>query len=175
MNHGVILSGFLMFFACVVLHVFIWRVRLSMISSLILVAIFIFIPSAVLLSIIFVAGVFPGFRDVLPDPVVLVEVLVLHISLSLAYIANYPAVRAISPSLEVMLFVWSSPGGKMTQPEIEKKFSDTTLVNARVDDLMIYRLLIAREGRYELTGFGRLIILGFIGYRKMLGLPAGEG
>lgn len=175
MNFGVFLPAFLVFFTCLAFHVLLWRMRLSAISSLILLVIFLFIPSAGFLALILFAWKIPVIRESLPGPAALMEILFLHLSLSLVYIANYPAVRAISPSLEVMLYVSSSPGGKMTEAEIARRFSDTTLVNARVDDLMIYRLLIVRSGRYELTGFGRYIIRSFIGYRAMLGLPAGDG
>ncbi|MDA8434315.1 MAG: hypothetical protein M0Z60_15330 [Nitrospiraceae bacterium] len=146
-----------------------------MISSLVLVVIFMVVPSAGFLLIILAEGVFPGAAQGAAGPVELVEIFSLHLSLSLVYISSYPAVRAVSPSLEIMLYIGSSPERKLTEREIAKKFTDTTLVNARVDDLMIYRLLTVRGGRYALTHFGRFIIRGFVFYRKMLGLPEGEG
>ncbi len=146
-----------------------------MISSLVLLAIFIFIPMAVVFMLVIASGVLPALGKILPPPLTILEILLLHFSLSLVYIANYPAVRAISPSLEIMLYVWSSPRKKMTQTEIAKKFTETTLVKARVDDLFVYRLLVVKDGRLALTWFGRAIVFLFLRYREMLGLPAGGG
>lgn len=171
MSPAIIFYGFLVFSLFLCIHVFIWRIKISRISSLVVLIIFIVVPSALY-------AVLLGLGMAMPmklNAVQLSEVYVLHLSLSAVYIASYPAVRAISPTLEIILMITAAPDGKMTEESIVNRFATTTLVKARIDDLMIYRLIVERNGRIELTGLARLITRCFVLFRKALGLPVGRG
>ena len=105
----------------------------------------------------------------------LLEIYFFHFALSSAYISSYPAVRALSPSLDVLRMIAASPEKRMTEEEIAKRFSDVGLVTARMDDLRKYRLITESGARVRLTFMSRIIVRSFIVYRRLLGLPIGQG
>jgi hypothetical protein len=105
----------------------------------------------------------------------IIEVVVLHLALSFVYISSYPAVRAVSPTLDIILMIASSKGKKMSSDDLEKNYFNKRLVTARIDDLKIYRLIRERDDCFELSLFAKGIVKVFVGYRKLLGLPMGEG
>lgn len=173
MHPDVIIYGFLLFFSCLIVHIIIWRIRISVISSLVLILIFLLPPMVILL---FVAAGREYFENtLLSSSIEIAEVVVLHLALSFAYISSYPAVRAVSPSLDIVLMIASSKEKKMSGEDLEKKFFNKRLVTARIDDLKIYRLVEEKDGRFELSPFAIGIVKLFIGYRKLLGLPMGKG
>lgn len=173
MNPAVIAYGLLIFSVCFAVHIIVWRIRLPWVSSLVLVFIFLVVPAIAL--IIALSG-FSGQENLLSMNIIeLLEVFLLHFALSSAYIATYPAVRAVSPSLDILLMVSRAKDGKMTEDDIVKNYTDLRLIVSRIDDLMEYRLVVEREGRFELRPLARIIITIFIFYRKLLGLPMGQG
>ncbi len=171
MRPEVLAYGFLLFGSCMFSHVIVWRIRTPRVSSLVLVILFLLFPA--ILALFLLAG---DLRTIPTLSVLdILQVLFLHTTLSGAYIASYPAVRAVSPSLDILLMVSSAPGGRMTGEEISSRYSDLRLVVSRIDDLLEYRLIAVRDGRYVLQPLARGILWIFIVYRKLLGLPMGEG
>lgn len=169
----VILYGIITFSVCMVIHVIIWRIGTPWASSAVLLLIFWVIPAVMLLIIAFAAG---GARDLVGlTSVQVLEVLLLHFSLSCVYVAGYPAVRAVSPSLDILLMISASEEKRMRAEDMLQRYADKRLVTARIDDLLTYRLLEKRDGRYTLTLPARFIARIFLLYRRFLGLPMGEG
>lgn len=165
--------GLSLFLFCLILHITLWRIKTLKASTLILIAIFLLFPPAVLLA---VARFAPDFMDFsMLSGLEIIEALFFEFSLSLVYISSYPAVRAVSPSLDILLMVSCSKDRRMTEKEIIRHYTDTTLVKARIDDLLVYRLISVNGDYFRLSPLAEVVILVFIYYRKILGLPPGEG
>lgn len=173
MRPAVIFLGIALFILSLGVHIIIWRVRTPWLSSFMLVLLLLGIPAAGVLSAVAWAeqgGSLSGFRTV-----EWLAALLLHLSLSAAYIASYPAVRAVSPSLDILQMISSSMDGRMGRDELIRRYSEARLVTARIDDLLEYRLVVMRGGRFSLTAPARWIVLIFSAYRKLLGLSEGSG
>jgi hypothetical protein len=103
------------------------------------------------------------------------EAVLLQFCLSGSYIAGYPAVRVVSPSLDILIMIAASPNKQMGEEEILHRYMEMRLVSARIDDLRSYYLLVERNGRYVLTLPAHLIAKTFLLYRRFLGLQMGRG
>lgn len=168
MNPDIIIYGFILFFICLIIHIFIWRIKIPANDALALFLIFLIIPFLIfLVSIV-------GLKDFISG-IVLTEVLLLHLSFSLIYIASYPAAQAVSPSLNILLIIGSSDKKRMTGNDIFNQCSNIRIVTDRVDDLAAYNLILKKGDYFELKPLAKFIINIFIAYRKILGLPAGGG
>lgn len=108
MSVNVLISGLLIFIACLAAHVIVWRVRRPGNAPVALAVIF------------FVLSPLPGVLTVRYLPGLAASITsggwaaayLLHISLSSAYIMSYPAVEAVSPSLVIALMLGrAGPGG----------------------------------------------------------------
>lgn len=173
MNPDIIIYGFLIFFSCLIIHILIWRIKVPTLSSLILIFIFLIIPFLGLsIILVNIAGV---KYHLSLDADVLIEVFFLHLSLSLIYIASYPAVEAHSPSLVILLMIASSPFKKMTAEDIIRYYSASNTIVERVEDLKVSGLITEGDKGLQLRPLAKVIIRFYILYRKMLGLPPGEG
>jgi hypothetical protein len=172
MNPLVMVYGIAVFLACMVLHIVIWRMKTPWVSSLILLVVFLFVP-----SVFFCFFMVSDFikKALSLNTIELLEILLLHVSFSSAYIASYPAVRAVSPSLDILIMISSSPSQKKTMEELKQDFAKKRLVSARVDDLKAYRLIVEKEGRFELRPIAVVIVKLFVFYRQLLGLSIGSG
>lgn len=166
----VIFCGLGLFLLCLGLHLLLWRCRVPYMSSLLLLVIF-FAPAA---AIVLYSSAGAPWVLPLTMPEILAALL-LHASLAAAYIASYPAVRAVSPSLDILLIIESSRDKKITREELKKKFSDIRLVHARIDDLKDYHFMIEQGDRFCLASAGKAVVALFTLYRRLLGLPQGEG
>lgn len=173
MDLNVIVYGFLLFFCCLIIHIIIWRIKVPLISSFVLLVIFLVIP---FIFSVFVIKDIWHIKDTLSlNTVEVMGIMLLHFSLSSAYIAGYPAVRAVSPTLDIILMIESSKYKKMTEEELKRNFTDKRLVHARIDDLRTYHLISEKDDIFKLTFVSKIIVVVFILYRKILGLPMGEG
>lgn len=170
MESAVLFLGVLVFTACMALHIVIWRIHTPWVSSAILVLLFLALPSAGAVAAVAAGTSIMGLRGIQ-----LIAVLFLHCSLALAYIASYPAIRAVSPSLDILLMIEASPAGRMTEDELREGFARKRLVGARIDDLKAYRFVQESAEGYRLTPPAVLIVLIFSAYRRLLGMPAGGG
>ncbi len=102
-------------------------------------------------------------------------ILLLHTSLSLAYILVYPASQADSPSFKILLHVGRAMPSGLSTEEIQSRFPASALLDARIQDLINANLARVQSDRLILTRQGRYFIKPFIMLRKALGLPAGAG
>lgn len=101
----------------------------------------------------------------------------LLVSLGLAYIQTFPAIQAKSPTLLIMLFLLKKKDvGGASKDEIFLELSHEKILEDRVEDLK--KDLLAKPGvneSMELTWVGKLLAILFISYRRLLGLPTGQG
>jgi hypothetical protein len=165
MSASIILSGVAVFLAAAVIHVLLWRYSPAR-STLVLLAVFLLAPAAALLA----CGAFLA-----ANRTELIAIYLLHFALAMAYIASYPAVKALSPSLDIILLIAGAPGGRLAEASLVERFTGPTLIADRMADLREYRLIRETGGRIELTLLARTIVRFFAAYRWLLGLPAGKG
>lgn len=170
MRPEVLIYGTVVFIAFFSLHIIIWRIRIPQNDALYLIIILLALPMAVFLPSLAAIAPLKGFQSH-----EVFEAILLHVSFSLVYIASYPAAQAISPSLEILLIVQTSPERKMNLEEIIRRYSDTKLVVSRVEDLVSYSLIHQKGDSFELKPLARIFLMPFIAYRKLLGLPVGKG
>jgi len=173
MNPSIIVYGVIIFFACMSAHIIIWRIKIPKMSALLLVFMFLVIPTICVLIIAIGSLNLPDRISF--NKIELLEILILHLSLSLAYIASYPAARAFSPSLDILLIISSAAGKRMTEEDIITEYVGTKIVPPRLDTLRIYNLISENGGLFRLKPLGMIMIKIFILYRKLLGIPAGGG
>lgn len=147
--------------------------RTPKVSSLVLILIFLLVPPVVILAVARFAPDFMDFSTL--SGLEIAEALFLEFSISLVYISSYPAVKAVSPSLDILLMVSSSKERRMTEREIITRCGDAKPVKTRIDDLMAYGLISVKGDSFRLSSLAQAMILVFIHYRKLLGLPPGEG
>jgi len=173
MDTTVILSGLLLFAACIALHIAIWRWGVPWLSSFMLILLLVGIPLLAGLGVM--ADVAGAGRFLGLSALEAAEVLLLHLSLAGAYLAGYPAVRAVSPSLDILVMISSAPGGNLPREELLRRYAEKRVVTARIDDLVEYRLLVREQELFTVSPLARWIVGLFGLYRRMLGLPAGGG
>ncbi len=166
-----LLAGVALFLLTLGAHVAAWRAASPYASALVLVAMMFAGPLA-LLAALFVTGHGLGPwvpRDDVP------AVALLHAALAAAYIASYPAARAVSPTLDILHYLGRGPVEGLRSDEITQRYTQEKIVHARIDDLRVYRLLVERGGRIGLTPLAAFIAATFQTFRRVLGLPDGEG
>lgn len=174
MSAYVFISGFLLFLACLSIHIILWHIRYPRNRAGALFFIFFFLP--VLAAALFFILVKHGNLTYTQSfkPVEWLAVFLLHFALSSAYIMTYPAVEALSPSLVLVLLIGESSGG-LTHKDLSGVFADDILLNPRITDLHDMNLIRESGGGLYLTFKGRLLIHFFVLYRSFIGLPAGRG
>ncbi len=167
MKSSILFGGAGLFFLCLCFHVAIWRFWHPRRQGLALFSIF--------LTPVFVltigCSVLPTSFS-WPD---LASVILLHLSMSFAYIQTYPAVQALSPSLRILILVQTSMPTGMKEIEILQSFPVKEILDDRIHDLIASRLTSETNKVLEITLKGRLFILPFLALRKILGLPPGKG
>lgn len=149
------------------LHILAWRVRHPKHHAIALLEIFIGFP---LMGLLFWKIPHPFFSWA-----ELYAILLLHASLSFAYIQVYPASQADSPSFKILLHVGKSMPQGMSALEIRSLFSSTKLLDERIHDLINSDLICEESGKLALTTRGKWFVMPFMTLRKILGLSAGAG
>lgn len=162
-----IIHGFLLFLACLSLHIVFWRIKAPVQSTLMLFVIFLLIPLAGM-TITLANGISGSLMSTF-------LVFVLHISLSLVYIASYPAAEAQSPSLAIFFIISASPLKKLSAEEIIRQYTTRKTIIERLDDLKLNNLVYEGSHGLQLSRLARTVVRFYILYRKILGLPQGEG
>ena len=178
MSISVLITGFLLFFMSLGIHIVIWRWHRPLNDALALLFIFFALPGAcILIAIVFRMSGMP-FYSVLRNvfmPAHLASGLFLHLSLSAAYIMSYPASQAVCPSLTILLIVGHAMPRGCTQEEIQRHFSNSFLLDTRFQDLNDAKLVKEVNSALTLTSRGIAITRFFVFYRRLLGLPMGDG
>ncbi len=155
-----------LFSLSLVLHILLWRWRTPRNYLRSLMVVFLIVP-------LIGAGVLWYVMDI-----TLVEwlaILLLHLSLSIAYIFTYPAVQARCPSLYMLLLIGDSMPAGLAPDSLKVFFDADSLRDSRLRDLIELGLVRESNGLYSITGTGRVVISLFILFRGVLGLPMGRG
>lgn len=164
MSPVLLLYGITVFVICLCIHLLLWRIRRPGNEVLALLLIFFIMPLLVICFLRFLDGV-----EFLSHPVNLATISLLHLALSIAYIITYPAARATSPTLKILLVVASAMPNGLTRAEIVKYVDVPELFSNCLKDLECS--LIAKEGDgFVLTRKGKLAVRFLILFRRMLGL-----
>lgn len=174
MNLSVFSSGALIFFGCMCLHIIVWRWRNPKSYLAALVLIFAGVPFA---GIVAGGGLYwgAGFSPIGLSLSDWVAVLLMHLSLSAAYILTYPAMQASCPSLKMLLIIGASMPRGSTHEELKAPFAVENLLIPRIKDLVDARFARESDGYYSITRRGLVVLTPFMLLRRMLGLPRGKG
>lgn len=98
-----------------------------------------------------------------------------HLALSAAYIMTYPPIQAGCPSLKIVLLVKNAGAKGLSAEEIRSLFSRDALFDERFRDLVKDGLVAFKYDAWGITLGGRVLSRVFLLYRRLLGLPLGEG
>jgi len=174
MTTVILFSGLVIFLVCLLIHVTIWRIRFPKRPAFMLFFVFFFLPlfAWLLYSFFVLIRVMPAGYG--PSLVYGAAILLLHFSLSSAYILSYPAVEAISPTLAIALFMGKT-GHEARFEELVRLFPDESILTPRIEDLVESRLIRLDNGTLSLTLGGRILVYCFIGFRSFIGLKRGKG
>lgn len=145
-------------------HIVIWRLAHVKRHVLLLTTLFLLLPTISWLAVAFLTDF--GL-DAVPSWLT-------HVSLSLSYIAIYPAFQASSPTLHLVESLHFHPMG-MTREAILAKFATDSVVADRLNDLEASGLLKREGANWRLSKKGACLNLLFRSYRSFLGLPEGAG
>jgi len=174
MSIEILVSGILLFIGSLFIHAFLWRIRFPRRPAVTLFFIFFILPALAWSLYLFLvllrflpAGYVPAFINV-------VAILLLHYSLSSAYILSYPAVEAISPSLAIALFM-GERGYEATYDELVALFPDESILMPRVKDLINSKCVTLNNETLTLRLRGRVLLGFFIAFRSFIGLKQGRG
>jgi hypothetical protein len=152
--------GVLTFLLCLGTHIGVWRTAIVVKDVQTLFLVFILLPvvtySAALISL--------GSGTLAPALV--------HLILSANYIAVYPALQAVSPTLRMLNLLKTHA---LNEEEIVFSLSDSSLLGNRVQDLVASGFLRIEKGKALVTKKGRLLARVFQTYRRFMGLPPGDG
>lgn len=159
---GVIISGLLIFLFSFSVHVVLWRLGPPKAKIRALFIVFIILPLPFLLVSPFTA------EEAL-------AVYLLCYSLSAAYIASYPAVEAVSPTIALTLKLGRAGKEGLSKKNISEMFSDNDLLAPRINDLTGSGLAVEYGGFLKTTPNGEALVRLFIVFRKALGLREGRG
>lgn len=165
--------GNLVFFSFFLLHLAVWKIKLPVRQT------------KVLLLILFggLAASLAGFR-LFPSlsllgfsvPAGTGELLAVSLYVTafiLAYMITYSAVEADSPTLVMIKAVADAGEMGLRKEDFFAAMNDAVLVEPRLKDLLTDRMAVLENGRYVLTGKGRLFASIFTRYRALLGLGKG--
>ena len=153
------------------LHVVIWRLFKPKRLVRALIIVLIAVPCALVFFIIFFSHT-PLFRLL---SVQWLGVLLMHLSLASAYILSYPAIQAKCPSLTMLLLIEDSGRDGSTLEELSHAFTDESLRDSRLDDLVNDSMVANRGEDYYMTFKGAIFLWPLMILRSLLGLPSGEG
>lgn len=164
-----IFLGILIFTFFMAIHIIIWRVKRPEKHITLPILVFAIIPFVLFLLTLFLNL---KFRYLNTEDIVLTWVM--YFALGLGYLMTYPAVQAISPSLEMLLYIAKSPEG-LTEEELVERFNIKNLVEDRLSDLEEENLAYEKEGQMILTSKGNMLASFMMIQRKIYGLETGEG
>jgi hypothetical protein len=102
-----------------------------------------------------------------------VQVALLVVAVTLAYIITYSAVEADSPTLVMIRAIAAAGAAGLPAEVFQNQMTDDVLVQPRLDDLVRDGMLTLDDGRYRMTAKGRRFVTLLIRYRNLLGADKG--
>jgi len=158
---------FALLFVCFLVHIVLWRWRRPRNHGAALGVIFL-LPLVVATLFLMI------FLQTSSFPENLFSILLLHLSVSSAYILTYPALEGLSPSLLCLLLIGKERTG-LTAKELRLRFDETILREQKMQDLLDSGLILESEGKVCVTERGKRFVRPFLLLRRLLGLPLGQG
>lgn len=101
------------------------------------------------------------------------QLCLLFVSLTLAYIVTYSGLEVDSPSLVMVMKIAQAGPHGLNKNILEANMNDDLLVLPRLRDLLSARMVYLDRGKYKLKGAGLLVARIFVVYRKLLKLEKG--
>lgn len=173
---SILIEGFVLFAACLSLHVGWWRIHRPASYRLwlpLLVAIFLGVGPW--LGWVMVHRRLLAVDAVRPDPATeWAAVMLLHSAASGVYIIGYTLVSAFSPSVEILKVLERTPAG-LSRAEVDLPFLRRALSGDRVGNLLAGGLIRTDGGRVHLAPTARALTALVLCYRHLVGLPDGAG
>jgi len=166
MSAFVFLVEFTVLSVCFLVHITLWRWRRPRNHGLALVAIF-SIPLACTFACLLFLHVDIRLNDLFP-------ILLLHLSLSSAYILTYPAIEGLSLSL-VCLHALGAECAGLTANELLLRVDAASLRDTKIQDLLNSGLIVGSAENLRVTTKGKYFVGPFVLLRRLLGLPPGQG
>ncbi len=159
-----LINGLALFLLSLALHVIVWRVRRPESYRA-------WLPT---LAVIFgpLAAAIAWF--IVPTPLDVTALLLLHGSLAAVYVIGYTLVSAFSPSVELLKLLDRTPAG-IPIASLRLPFSAGVLIEDRIDNLMAAGLVRQNGSRVELGPRGARLTGLVLLYRRAIGLRDGEG
>jgi len=145
-------------------HIWVWRNFLVRREVLLLIALT-FSPLACYIAVLVIHSF---------SLVHLIPPMALHLVLSIHYIAIYPAFQASSPSIRILWLLSRSSSG-LTRQGIVTRLTDSRSTEGLVHELSRSRLLRRNKTGWTPTRLGKNLAIAFEWYRRLLGLPIGDG
>lgn len=172
----VFLIGTASFLCSMLVHIQVWRALPHARTIARLFAIFVIWPALFFLALAGAGFIFesPGSWFI-RNPANLSYVYIWHLELSAIYIMTYPAIQAQSPTLVLLLAIARNMPEGLDARQIREIFSSDALLHDRFADLVSDGFLICMGEEYTLTAKGRILRAIFFAYRRLMGLPRGEG
>ncbi len=148
----------LFFLVALIFQIFVWRIiKVKKIIFWLFFIFFVFMPVFMAFTITFEIKTF-----------------FLYFLIAAAYIQTFPAIQADSPTLKIINLIGNSKEG-ISKEKITKAFSEYSLREERISDLITEGFLIKDNENFVLTKKGLLLAKLFIAYRKILGIGEGKG
>jgi len=166
MKPFILIFGSILFCFCLMLHIAIWRWRRPHNEAMGLAAV-LGLPMFALVGGLSFFG-YISFSDSL-------AVMLLHISLSAAYIFTYPALEGLSLSLVMLVFIGKAMPAGLTEDALNAAIDKKQLFNEKVQDLLAAGLVAETDHLLKITGSGKVFVFPFVMIRKLLGLKMGKG
>ena len=166
MRPEILYSGISLFLLVLLIHVILWRWKRPQREIQTFVVLFLLPVVAYAFAMIWWG------KEIWQD---LLSVVLLYLSLSVAYIQTYPAAQALSPSLRILILVGRSGSRGMTEEEVFSGFDPQQLLEDRIQDLLKAGFVLETEEKIEITPRGVFLAFPVTLLRKILGLPLGRG
>jgi hypothetical protein len=173
---SVLFYGIALFVITLLIHIIVWRIRLPIHQKTIMLLLFGLILIAGIFMLIILGKSIKIFGITAPAAIYeYIQLGILFISLTLAYIVTYSALEADSPSL-VMVMTIAYAGKEGLKKELFKqKINDGVLLVPRIHDLISEKLAYLDKGKYKLTPKGLMFARIFSIYRGILRRPQKGG
>lgn len=104
----------------------------------------------------------------------IVMLLCLFYLLSLTFIQTFPALKENIPSIKILFFIFKNPGLNNSEV-INILLEFDNFIEHKNEELASDSFVTLRNGKYQLTLIGNLIVLFFLFYRKILGKNNNNG
>lgn len=168
MKPHILYISFIAFFAFLILHVMIWRIRRPKNDMGTLFLIFWVIPTLLFaLYVLLSLTAMPQWALPLGESAAM---FMLYFALASAYMQNYPPAQVPAPTLKIILLFESAKSRGLSLEELGRLVNDRELVTTALDDLVNANMIVDRDGKYVLGASANLLIRSLKIYRKLLGL-----